>query len=590
MARSLENITVSVPNGTTNHGNPNLLCTPSKWTDIAVFFLANFFAHVATVKSLPGEPALHTLVALLMALMFPTSGVNRGVFAAHQRAVFSDTPLETAARAGALCVVVRSQWWRPCSGDKIENVKFLIAKEHEKPRHTNGQNLPGTRVRQYELDEDMTGRRMPSLLSILRSMSDLRFSGFDEVFEVVDVKKTSDFFKQTPTPGRSPQCQLAEPPVLHVDNHGGFRDFSPSTKILSYKGRKVHGVCALPQGYALQILPFGAQIKATCQRQQAALPSEKNSWRKRLGLQWNKSEFDTSSNVNSIIRHGVARVSDEISSSYSFSKGLVAIFQTLYASFTLYQTRGDQLQRYGYAAFGLTVAPYLVMSIVNLTSTVLTPDYSTVYLVQSPVMEEAIKRGGFFEGVVGSTDVEVPASDAGKLSASFEVDGNGRTLAQVHQIHHDMSSTMSRDCEQNIAEWTLEVAFCRYPQKGFLNKPPKCSLVIPSGPAIKTRKRIVLTPFFLLYEGILVGSIAIAIVGGLSHFKAGYSTTAQRVWTMTWLATGIMGGQWTMLNGLGASVSLSKDLRWACFYFAPAIGGFVVVAQMLKDYGNCVQI
>ena len=36
-----QNITITVPQGTTNHGNQKLLCTPSKWTDIATFFLAN---------------------------------------------------------------------------------------------------------------------------------------------------------------------------------------------------------------------------------------------------------------------------------------------------------------------------------------------------------------------------------------------------------------------------------------------------------------------------------------------------------------------------------------------------------------------
>ena len=82
---------------------------------------------------------------------------------------------------------------------------------------------------------------------------------------------------------------------------------------------------------------------------------------------------------------------------------LTAVFQTVYASATLDQVRADQIQRYGYAAFGSTVAPYLVMSLVNLASTMLTPDYSTMYLVSSGTMEEAQwRKGSRFEGVVGT--------------------------------------------------------------------------------------------------------------------------------------------------------------------------------------------
>ena len=58
----------------------------------------------------------------------------------------------------------------------------------------------------------------------------------------------------------------------------------------------------------------------------------------------------------------------DLSSSFSFSQATVAMFQLVFASVALYRTRGDQIQRHGFAAFGLTVAPYLTMSIINLVS------------------------------------------------------------------------------------------------------------------------------------------------------------------------------------------------------------------------------
>ena len=93
-----------------------------------------------------------------------------------------------------------------------------------------------------------------------------------------------------------------------------------------------------------------------------------------------------------------------ISTSYNPLSIIAAIFQALYASLTLYETRGDQLTRYGYAAFGLTVAPYLVMSIVNLFGCLATPTYDTMYLVRSKALGELeykSNRKPYFDGNVG---------------------------------------------------------------------------------------------------------------------------------------------------------------------------------------------
>jgi len=126
-----ENITIIVPEDTQNHGNPKLLCTPSKWTNVATFFLAKLLAHAATVKSLPGEPALSALLSLVFALVFPTSGISRGLSAIHQRAVLVPTPLKTAARARTLCMVVRTSKWRPQIGDIVKTLGYMVSQKHK---------------------------------------------------------------------------------------------------------------------------------------------------------------------------------------------------------------------------------------------------------------------------------------------------------------------------------------------------------------------------------------------------------------------------------------------------------------------------
>ena len=64
--------------------------------------------------------------------------------------------------------------------------------------------------------------------------------------------------------------------------------------------------------------------------------------------------------------------------------------------------RARKLDDYG--AYQLTLIPYALMSLVNVTSGILTPSYPAVYMIDSTVMEEARRRGGIFDGVIGQLD------------------------------------------------------------------------------------------------------------------------------------------------------------------------------------------
>lgn len=71
----------------------------------------------------------------------------------------------------------------------------------------------------------------------------------------------------------------------------------------------------------------------------------------------------------------------EISSNHNILKGFAAILQICYGSFELYQGRGAQIAKFGYAAYSLTVIPYILMSLINLIASLCRPDYSTLYMV-----------------------------------------------------------------------------------------------------------------------------------------------------------------------------------------------------------------
>jgi len=100
--------TVIIPPGTTNHGNPNLVCFPAQWTNVVIFFLGNYATHAATVITVPGSSILSTFLRVSFALCFPGSGASIGIQAILSWAVFAPTDLQKAARAGALCHVVRT--------------------------------------------------------------------------------------------------------------------------------------------------------------------------------------------------------------------------------------------------------------------------------------------------------------------------------------------------------------------------------------------------------------------------------------------------------------------------------------------------
>ncbi|KAF2878023.1 hypothetical protein BDV95DRAFT_480397, partial [Massariosphaeria phaeospora] len=269
----LKNITLALPEGTSDHGTPGILCTPTKWTDLVSFYILNYVAHAATVLTRPGERSADFAVTVVGCLLLPALGLYRGIEAILSGAVFvKNDDMRKAARSGALCMSV------------------------DEPS-----------------DRDSTPKETDS---------------------------------------------------LHVIPYQGPWIFSKFGCPTYVKRQIVHGTYTLPEGYRFAIVPSNAQFAA---------PTN-------------------------------ARSTHELSATYNVVKAVIAIAQTGYAFLTLYRTRGDQIDQFGYAAFGLTVAPYGVMSITNLFGNLCRPDYPSLYMVESSIMHEARKRGGLFDGAVGTVE------------------------------------------------------------------------------------------------------------------------------------------------------------------------------------------
>jgi hypothetical protein len=134
----------------------------------------------------------------------------------------------------------------------------------------------------------------------------------------------------------------------------------------------IHGRITLPNDYGLAILPPNSRFKDD-----------------------KKEEGNTTT----------------ISSDWSFLKIIVSIAQLLFAVATLYRTKGDQIDQFGYAAFGLTVIPYALMSLVNLVGHLMCPQYPTMYLIQTRTMVAAQQEGAEIEGIIGILDEDIDNVD-----------------------------------------------------------------------------------------------------------------------------------------------------------------------------------
>jgi hypothetical protein len=146
----------------------------------------------------------------------------------------------------------------------------------------------------------------------------------------------------------------------------------------------------------------------------------------------------------------------EIKFKYSLAKMLVAVVQLLYALTTLYESRVHQIDRFGYAAFRLTVAPYAIMSLVNLVAGFFCPDFEELYLLNSSILMEARSRpDAQFGEVVGDLVeyhdgfIEPPdtymETNIVNVDASFGLDEKvQRPLATITMLDRDHGKKMIR--------------------------------------------------------------------------------------------------------------------------------------------------
>ncbi|KAL1860785.1 hypothetical protein Plec18167_009196 [Paecilomyces lecythidis] len=411
--------------------------------------------------------------------------------------------------------------------------------------------------------------------------------------------------------------QLRPPWLVEEHLHGVIND---SVRLVD-ADFTIHGVCHLPPGYGLVYVPYDAALETA--------GSSSNG---------REDQFQ--------------RYSENITASYSLSKALFAIIQAIYACITLYQSRGDQISRYGYASYGLTVLPYVIMSIINLISAMVNPVYPALYMVESEIMDEARARGGVFEGTIGRLEAEDDSKDlkrtltfSGSVEEEKEESNESRASSQFLNFRiprfHDKDSAESEEEEIRLpissepmpeprisrSDYPWNFGHVRLPRREHFISVSSCHNFRRTSSlstqldfdnprffrAFFHKVFLISTPIFHMIHsrkqwhesasslsliqclGTLIGCLPIAVIGGLTHFNSGSSTIAQRTWIMAWLAFGIAMGLYSGTSQAGTTeksiraitVSRAVVFIWHLVWSAPAIGGFVVVSQMLGEDANC---
>ena len=191
--------------------------------------------------------------------------------------------------------------------------------------------------------------------------------------------------------------------------------------------------------------------------------------------------------------------------SKELASAFVGIAQVIFASITIYRARGDQIEKYGYAAYGFSVYPYLLMSLANLIKLAVCGRYPYAYVLRTATLAEAEKNGGVFEGAVGN-----PRED------SKAVDGGG-----------SMGFSDPPLWIKYPLLWFKPTGY----YKGYWRIVPTIGILI-------VFIAIISQPLFVF---LLSGFNARRITRGLKIWtpKAGQSTRAQRIWMLGWLVVNV---------------------------------------------------
>lgn len=284
----------------------------------------------------------------------------------------------------------------------------------------------------------------------------------------------------------------------------------------------------------------------------------------------------------------------ELASSVSTPKVIASLIQICAAVVTLYRSRGMQIQLFGWGAFGFSVIPYALMSIVNLFGNLISPEYSAIYMVRSEIMDEAISRGGIFVGMVGVMPVRCPSlgedgavgTEPTATTQTAPVCGKPSDVGE-EMIDFKLNSTEQDDStngSNNRRVYTYDEnsnTIIRVPSRG-------CREIVLHGLYQK------MWPWLVFVVGAVVVATPYIIIFAMTQYHRGTESTGlQRAFMEAWLVLGQIAGL-VCICYIWISNNVSRWKRYlgfiilACIGGVSSIGGFVMVGEEIHISELCV--
>ena len=230
------------------------------------------------------------------------------------------------------------------------------------------------------------------------------------------------------------------------------------------------------------------------------------------------------------------------------------------------------------------------MSIVNLIGSIVSPDYATVYLVDSEILQEASRReGARFEGMVGRITAADPTLGNKDYidPSSFQVGDDGRIFVTINFRKFFTSDGNVREISVTKEVWTKNT---------LADSSQLHHLVVRSYYDVSRRSRV--KYFVKIFASLIVGSIPILIIGLMSHYHEGQYTLGtiggkmlRGMLMLFWLFYGLFLGLVLEIGNHKYRASITL-IQWICMGcgLVLIIAGFRLVGGMLEEYGSCVKL
>ncbi|KAF8544157.1 hypothetical protein BDD12DRAFT_112038 [Trichophaea hybrida] len=533
--------------------------------EILQFIGINYVAHAFTINIAAGYGWIYASIFSLMSLFFPSVGLVSACRSLEQIPTATKCPLERAARAGALCMVVRTKHWEPRDGDKVWCWQ----------KNDNGKAKP--RRLHYE------GLELEYL-----SQKHIQIHGLCQLPKSNDEDDKNEYMMAKVPPDFKVKWANATVGKSNKKETGGCGPKAGQEKAASTTNRG------------------GISVEASASDKNMETHMQEIS-----GAQENPGSTASTSPPN----NNTPLYMCEISSLYSIPKTILALIQLFSAVPVVWEARNNTTR--GYAAYQLTLIPYALMSLINIFSSFVTPKYPAVYMINSTTMQEARSRGGKFEGTVGELweleekddkplhhhlgeDINLTYQDCAKMELkAWEKPSPVKIILEtviclftdVIQEHIRKEIFIVRFLWRKPGDmiyWNIRRSFKKDNDQHLI-------MVSPFGnPKFReyTRVDYVMT---IVAELLLIVSLAVPyiVMGIFTHYRSGTSRWYERAIFMAWLALGQflyvpqrmhwrylqagvapLGSKW--LNGVIAYLIIVVAV-----YASAAAGGFVVVGSML---------